>query len=306
MADTVAECPLPSDVYCDAPEESYLLLSCLATLWGQQEGRWLSPNYSVRPRNDMVRAAQELLEADRFLIFLRCSEALGQSLPCYPSPCPVLARVTAGLNSWPTAFSLWEAVRQVVSLLQFEPPRHSHMQGSRSRSFTVGIYGRAQLVGLCKATLPHTNVCKLLCRYVSHLSEFFCWTSIAVNVKYNTPVHRDIANSSDMSLLTMLSSTEKGGLWVQTDAGCDYQEVPGGTCAGSSFQLQDQYIIFPAQSAWRSTQGWEHYDRATLAVYSRATGRIFPSQCRIRCDNLVFACLKGLANRCSPCGCCLQ
>eukprot|EP00439_Symbiodinium_sp_Y106_P039643 s2973_g4.t2 len=66
----------------------------------------------------------------------------------------------------------------------------------------------------------------------------------------------------------MLSSTEKGGLWIQSDAGSDYQEIPGGMCAGRYFQLQDQYLIFPAQSAWHATQGWERYDRVTLVAYS--------------------------------------
>ena len=140
--------------------------------------------------------------------------------------------------------------------------------GSRSSSFTVGVYARAQLVGHCKATLPHTNVCKLLCMYVPHLCGSFRWTSIAVHVNYNTPVHRDPAHSPDMSLLTMLSSTEKGGLWIQSDAGSDYQEIPGGMCASRYFQLQDQYLIFPAQSAWHATQGWERYDRVTLVAYS--------------------------------------
>ena len=100
MADTAAECPLPADVCHDALE-SYLLLSCLATLWGQQEGRWLPSNYSVRSRNDLVQAAKGLLEASRFQIFLQYSEAPLRQCPLLRS---MLALDTAGQSCWLNRF----------------------------------------------------------------------------------------------------------------------------------------------------------------------------------------------------------
>ena len=165
--------------------------------------------------------------------------------------------------------SMWESVRQVASLLNFERPRHKNMvEQAQAYSFTVGVYARQQLVGLAKETLTHSNVCRLFCSYTEHLCPSFCWTTLAVHLNYEAPVHKDPANGPHQNLLTLISSTEKGGIWIQCPEGRDFQEVQGRMCGGSFYQLQDQYMIFPAHQLWHASQTWDQLDRYTIVAYT--------------------------------------
>ena len=119
---------------------------------------------------------------------------------------------------------LWEAVRQVVCELPFELPRHRSVTSPRARSFTIGIYGRQQLVGICKETLPFSNVCRLLNSFVLHLCSGLTWTTLAIHLDYDSPVHLDVANGPEPNLVVLLSTTEQGGLWIQDEEGSHYME----------------------------------------------------------------------------------
>ena len=283
-----AECPLPSDIYVEALESH--LLSCLTHLHGRSNGGRLPPSLSLRSRNDLVQEARRLLDPASYHAYIQYTLGLSLMLPSYPgdtlpAPTPLKgvgyssAEILAhDLLAWGQC-SLWEAVRQVVGHLSFEKPRHRTMTDQHgAHSFTIGIFARPQLVGLCKATLQHANTSKLLCHFVAHLCPSFKWTTLAVHLNYSAPVHRDFANSDNQSLLALLSSSEQGGLWVEHSDGRDFQETPQGLRPGSFYQLQDQYIIFPANSAWHATQEWPLYDRYTLAAYTvRSWYKLAPS-----------------------------
>ncbi|CAE7261955.1 unnamed protein product [Symbiodinium sp. CCMP2592] len=274
-----AECPLPSDVYTEALE-NHLLLACLASLLHSQDGSLLPPSYGLLCRNDILREAKQLLAADSYADFLCYSLTLSEALPSYPNAILPEAVPLSGeghSTAESLAFSIleagnasiWEAVRHVIGQLRYERPRHRSMAYQQgAQSFTVGIYARHQLVGLSKATLVHSNVSKLLCSYIAHLCPGFCWTTLVVHCNYATPVHRDPANGPFSNFLTMVSTTDCGGLWLQDSTGCEFQEIPDGMCGGRFLQLQDQYIIFPAHTHWHATQTWGCYDRYTLVAYT--------------------------------------
>ncbi|CAE7726242.1 unnamed protein product [Symbiodinium sp. CCMP2592] len=294
-----AECPLPSDVYTEALE-NHLLLACLASLFYSQDGHFLPPGYSMLCRNDILQEAKRLLAADRYSDFLHYSMALSETLPSYPNAILPEATPLSGTGHSAAeshAFnilaagnaSIWEAVRCVIRQLCFEKPRHRSMVNQQgAKSFTVGIFARHQLVGLSKATLVHPNVCKLLCSYIAHLCPGFCWTTLVVHCNYATPVHRDPANGPFSNLLTMISTTDSGGLWMQDSTGSDFQELPDGMCVGRYLQLQDQYVIFPAHNHWHATQTWGRYDRYTLVAYTVRNWTHLPAAMQCTLQSLGF------------------
>ena len=170
--------------------------------------------------------------------YLQYSLGLSRALPSYPgsalpAPTPLKgdgysrAEILAhDLLAWGQC-SLWEAVRQVVGHLCFEKPRHKNMSDQPgAHSFTIGIFARPQLVGLCKATLQHANTSKLLCHFVAHLCSSFRWTTLAIHLNYSAPVHRDFANSADQSLLALLREayglrTQRAGTFRRPHKACD-------------------------------------------------------------------------------------
>ena len=247
-----AECPLPSDVYVDALE-SHLLLSCLAHLRRQSDGGSLLPSLSLHSRNDLVQEARELLDPDSYQAYLQYSLGLSRALPSYPgsalpAPTPLKgdgysrAEILAhDLLAWGQC-SLWEAVRQVVGHLCFEKPRHKNMSDQPgAHSFTIGIFARPQLVGLCKATLQHANTSKLLCHFVAHLCSSFRWTTLAIHLNYSAPVHRDFANSADQSLLALLREayglrTQRAGTFRRPHKACDRAATISYKISTSSFR----------------------------------------------------------------------
>ncbi|CAE6949079.1 unnamed protein product [Symbiodinium sp. CCMP2592] len=294
-----AECPLPADIYTEVLE-SHLLLACLASLLKSQDGSILPPSSSMLCRNDILREAKQLLAADSYTDFLCYSAELSEALPSFPNAIlpeavPLSGEGHGTAESLASCIletgnaSIWEAVRRVIGQLRFEKPRHRSMANQQGAlSFTVGIYARHQLVGLSKATLVHSNVCKLLCSYVAHLCSGFCWTTLVVHRNYATPVHRDPANGPFSNLLTMVSTTDCGGLWLQDPTGSDFQEVPDGMCGGRFIQLLDQYLIFPAHTHWHATQTWGHYDRYTLVAYKVRNWTHLPAAMQSTLQSLGF------------------
>ena len=119
-----------------------------------------------------------------------------------------------------------------------------------------------------KETLTHSNVCRLLCSYIQHLCPSFCWTTLAVHLNYAAPVHKDPANGPHQNLLTLISSTEKGGIWIQCPEGRISRRFRGACVEVAFTNPQDQYLIFPAHQLWHASQTWDHLDRYTIVAYT--------------------------------------
>ena len=155
----------------------------------------MAPHLSVHSRNDLIQDARMLLDEPCFHCFLQYTQALSRALPSYRGPAPaepISLQGNAHSRAETLAMqilangqcSMWESVRQVASLLNFERPRHKNMvEQTQAYSFTVGVYARQQLVGLAKETLTHSNVCRLLCSYIGRLCPSFCWTTLAFHLK---------------------------------------------------------------------------------------------------------------------------
>ena len=295
----VAECPCPGDVYVHSLD-CYLLLSCLASLLRNSTGRVLPPAYSMLSRNDIIQAARDWLpDLECYDCFLQYSMVLSAALPPYaspatPAPIPCAAQHVGSAEMIAQQIlhqgscSLWEAVRQVACELPFELPRHRSVTSSRARSFTIGIYGRQQLVGICKETLPFSNVCRLLNSFVLHLCSGLTWTTIAIHLDYDSPVHLDVANGPEPNLVVLLSTTEQGGLWIQDEGGSHYMEDSDKILRGRIYSLQDQYLVFPAHQRRHATQAWGHYNRFTLVAYTVRNWRQLAEPMQRTLHNLGF------------------
>ena len=83
------------------------------------------------------------------------------------------------------------------------------------------------MVGICKATPVHRNVCKLLTFFVKHILPEHRYTSLAINVNYITPPHRDVQNGPSENLIISLCQQHNSGLWVESPHGSDYVEHQG-------------------------------------------------------------------------------
>ena len=164
--------------------------------------------------------------------------------------------------------SLWEAVRQTVALLEFDAPRQVMMQQqARAMSFHLGVCARGPMVGICKATPVHRNVCKLLTFFVKHILPEHRYTSLAINVNYITPPHRDVQNGPSENLIISLCQQHNSGLWVESPHGSDYVEHQG-----EYHSLLDHALLFPAHKRLHAgrmeVNPMIRFDRFTLVAYT--------------------------------------
>ncbi|CAE7293615.1 unnamed protein product [Symbiodinium microadriaticum] len=164
---------LPHDVYADMLE-CHLLLSCYAALMRQQD---IQPceRLGMMARNDLSVYAKEELDRASYEAFveysIQLSERVGARISAITPPplsLPSQHHSQAEILAWQFLTngggSVGEAVRLVASMLRFEQPRQRMMQSdAQASSFHLGICARGALVGVCKDTLTHRNVCRLLC-----------------------------------------------------------------------------------------------------------------------------------------------
>jgi len=275
----VEACPLPRDVYSDSLEE-FLLFRSLCYMYGQQTTEALPPSLSMISRNDLLQEARQRLWPENLQSFMLYAEQLSYSLGTWPLSAlpppiwrenrrPPAAEICARNLLEEGQGSLWSAVRQVICHIEFEDPRQNFMaQDARARSFSLGVYARQAFVGLCKATPLHPNVCRLLCRFISHVCPSHRWTSLAVHVNYRAPPHTDQHNGPQRSLIMALSLNDEGGLWLQNTEGIHYLEHSGQMLQGTIYSLQDQYLLFSSHEVRHATQSWAHFDRVTLVAYT--------------------------------------
>jgi len=269
---------LPHDVYADLLED-YLLTSCLQHL-ALQEGVTLPRQIGMLARNDVFTHARLLLNADSYDAFVSYSQELsgriGAKVPAImPMPLsdPHPQCSTAEILAWNTldsgGGSLWESVRQTVIALRYEAPRQRMMhEDVEASSFHLGVCARGALVGICKDTLQHKHVCRLLCFFVQHVCPGHRFTSIAVNRNYQTPPHRDLQNGPEENLILSLSLHDAGGLWVETIDGSVYRDIEGKLVRGDNFALHAQALLFLAHRCWHASLPWDDRDRYTMVAYT--------------------------------------
>ncbi|CAE6911230.1 unnamed protein product [Symbiodinium sp. CCMP2592] len=275
---------LPGDIYYDALE-SYMLTAQLTELMRWQQAV-IPAALSLTARNDIFRYARTLLRPELYQLFSRYSEQYSRLVPC-PMPAvlpppddlaserPSLAEQHAWMHLQTGGGSLWEAVRQTVALLDFEAPRQVMMKQHRqARSFHLGVCARGPLIGICKATPLHHNVCRLLTCLVKHVHPEHSFTSLAVNVNYFAPPHKDTQNGPQHNLIISLSQQDHGGLWVEDPQGKIYLEHQGELRRGEHFSLLDHALLFPAHRNLhasypeRSAPLASELDRFTLIAYT--------------------------------------
>lgn len=269
---------LPHDVYADMLE-CHLLLSCYAALMRQQD---IQPceRLGMMARNDLSVYAKEELDRASYEAFveysIQLSERVGARISAITPPplsLPSQHHSQAEILAWQFLTngggSVGEAVRLVASMLRFEQPRQRMMQSdAQASSFHLGICARGALVGVCKDTLTHRNVCRLLCFHVQHLCTGHSFTSISINRNYLAPAHRDLQNGPEENLIVSLSLHDDGGLWVESPLGTVYQEVEGRMIRGEVASLQSHALLFSANKCWHAGLPWKTYDRYTLVAYT--------------------------------------
>ncbi|CAE7940859.1 unnamed protein product, partial [Symbiodinium necroappetens] len=231
-------------------------------------------------RNDLFVYAKEELEPDSYAAFveysIQLSERVGAKVSAITPPSlslPSQHHSQAEVLAWQFLTngggSVWEAVRLVASMLRFEQPRQRMMQSdAQASSFHLGICARGALVGVCKDTLTHRNVCRLLCFYVQHLCTEHRFTSISINRNYLAPAHRDLQNGPEDNLIVSLSLHDDGGLWVESPSGTVYHEVEGRMIRGEVASLQSHALLFSANKCWHAGLPWQTFDRYTLVAYT--------------------------------------
>ena len=114
---------------------------------------------------------------------------------------------------------LRNATRQVVNLLQRESPRHKDVTPGAASSATFGVYATGPFAGMCKLTLTHPNVTRLLNCFITRLCPNHRWTTVAVLFNYQLSPHRDHGNAAMPSLVTSLSLHEDGEIWIENPQG---------------------------------------------------------------------------------------
>ncbi|CAE7872675.1 unnamed protein product [Symbiodinium necroappetens] len=269
---------LPHDVYADMLE-CHLLLSCCTALLRQQEAQPCE-GLGMMARSDLFVYAKEELDQASYEAFvnysIQLSERVGAKISAITPPpmsLPSQHHSQAEILAWQIltngSGSVWEAVRLVASMLRFEPPRQRMMQSdTQAMSFHLGICARGGLVGVCKDTLTHRNVCRLLCFYVQHLCTGHRFTSISINRNYLAPAHRDLQNGPEENLIVSLSLHDEGGLWVESPLGTVYHEIEGRLIRGEVASLQSHALLFSANKCWHAGLPWKTYDRYTLVAYT--------------------------------------
>ena len=97
---------------------------------------------------------------------------------------------------------------------------------------SIGAFGRGPYVGLCSLTAQHGSFCRLMNRLINHLKPDHIWSSISISKNMLTPPHRDQQNHASDTLLVGLSHFVEGGVWVEGEGGCHFEDTPYGLRGG--------------------------------------------------------------------------
>ena len=273
----VAEIPLPDELYQDALE-TYLLLQCFQQLYSEESTGKLPRALGMMPRNDVLLLAQQALSAESHSILVAYAEALSRQVsvqihtllpePVFGSDCGSAAELLARRFLEDGTAPLWSSVRQIVMVLRKEKPRHGSFQLSEeAASFSIGAYCNGAHQGLCRATMTHKNVARLLNRLVSRVCREHTWTTTTLLFNYETPPHIDHQNEATPNLVLTLSVHDGGELWIEGE-GSDFVEHGGVMVKGCKHSLHSYAIRFEAFRLLHMTCPWQTFDRVTLVAFT--------------------------------------
>ena len=273
----VAEIPLPDELYQDALE-TYLLLQCLQQLYSAESTGSLPPALGMMSRNDVLFAAQQALTTSSQVTLFAYAETLSRQVsaqihtllpePVFGSDCGSAAEILARRFLEDGTAPLWSSVRQVVMTLRKEKPRHNSFPLSdEAASFSIGAFCNGAHQGLCKATMTHKNVARLLNRLVSRVCSEHTWTTTTLLFNYATPPHIDTQNAAAPNLVLSLSVHDGGELWIEGE-GSDFVEHGGVMIKGCKYSLHSHAIWFEAFRLLHMTCPWQTFDRVTLVAFT--------------------------------------
>mmetsp|Transcript_110347 Transcript_110347/g.154888 ORF Transcript_110347/g.154888 Transcript_110347/m.154888 type:complete len:321 (-) Transcript_110347:248-1210(-) len=270
---------LPLDVYQDALTE-FLLLNAFERLLAEQTGVGLPPTASHLSYNDILAYAAMELDGQAMALLYGYAESLSMSMPALPGPSfPPAAALPLGKPSpaeicaWEALStgggSLWSGVRQALLKVDYEKARHGKLQNQfKALSFTVGACSRAAFIGISKHTAGHPNLCRLLSRFMVHLLPHHKWTTLAIHVNCQLPVHRDTGSGPADNALVARTPFEGGELWLEDEDGTVFQEHEGKLLKGRLLNLQNYATTFPASRVLHCTERWGKCDRVTMVAYT--------------------------------------
>ena len=229
-------------------------------------------------RNDVLLAAQQALTAESQITLFAYAEALSRKVsalihtllpePVFGSDCGSAAEILARRFLEDGTAPLWSSVRQVVMVLRKEKPRHGSFQLSEeATSFSIGAFCNGAHQGLCKATMTHKNVARLLNRLVSRVCSEHSWTTTTLLFNYATPPHIDIQNEAAPNLVMSLSVHDGAELWIEGE-GSDFVEHGGVMVKGCKYSLHSHAIRFEAFRLLHMTCPWQTFDRVTLVAFT--------------------------------------
>ena len=161
--------------------------------------------------------------------------------------------------------SIWTAVRQVISELQFKPTPRA--LDDSQLCYRLGAYGHRSFVGLHQETSKHEATCVLLNAFVKLVRPSRQWTTLSVNVDSQASPHRDRQNFG-LSLVIGVSHFVDGSLWIEQDGGDCYEEYSGDMIPGVCMAVSGHAVLFDARACLHAVRPWTGGNRLTLLAYS--------------------------------------
>ena len=114
-----------------------------------------------------------------------------------------------------------------------------------TRNFTLGAYSKASFIGLTKETLHFPNVARLLNTFLQHVAPGHSWTSLAVHVNYELPVHKDLGSGPRPNAVVALSHFEGGRAVAGGQFGARLSRRPAWPTSGHGLFVTWRHHLFP-------------------------------------------------------------
>ena len=127
--------------------------------------------------------------------------------------------------------------------------------------------GGADTVGGINAS-PGSARPELLNTFLQHVAPGHSWTSLAVHVNYELPVHKDLGSGPLPNAVVALSHFEGGELWLEDSSGHVYQDDQHGLRRGTVFSLHGATTFFHSHAVAHCTLRSTRFDRLTLVAYT--------------------------------------
>ena len=269
---------VPDDVYADFLE-AYLLLTHVRFAFLACRGYEPPTALGMMARNDLMLWVMDNICEPWLCSLCQYADALACTFSQQRHP-------TLPLPRWPATHAiseaeflalhfldagnvpLWNAARQVVNLLERESPRHKDVVPGAASSATFGVYATGPFAGMCRLTLTHPNVTRLLNCFITRLCPSHRWTTVAVLFNYQLSPHKDHGNAVTPSLVTSLSLHEDGEIWIEHPEGTAVSIHEGLPQLGYRYSLQLQAVRYQAHRMLHHTCAWASFDRVVVSAYT--------------------------------------